>query len=53
MACCEDYVWTDQSSRAVACEFLVPEYDDSHGRIGILIYLQNFSRLLVVQVLHV
>ena len=42
MACSEDYVWTDQGSGAVACELLIPKFDDSHGRIGILIYLLYF-----------
>ena len=53
MTCCENYVWADEASRAVAYKFLVLKYDDSHGRIGILIYLQNFRRSLVLQVLHV
>ena len=53
MACSEYYVWADQGSSAVACEFLVLKYDDSRGRIGVLIYLQNFGGFLVLQVLNV
>ena len=43
MACCENYVWADQTSGAVAYKFLVPKnFDDSHRRIGIIIDLRDF-----------